>query len=180
MGTFWKELLAVWPDFDSDLRRGLAHFRADPHQVFQPGRQAATIDEPDVLARNVAAGHIGHREVDWLRGGFATWLSNRGGLHLDRCLHLPTSHKKMARAERDRYLREAWDLLAEVQPWRKSVALAAEIQKFETRIWPAWKSSHTPPQGASELRRLLFMAMRSGASMPSTVQQVHNICNPAD
>lgn len=136
--------------------------------------------DPHVLARNIASGHIGSCESDWLRSGFSAWLGNSGSLQLDRCLHLPTSHKKMARAERDRHLREAWDLLDDASPWRKSVCLAEEIKKFETRIWPAWKSYQAPPQGASELRKLLFMAMRSGASMPSTVQQVNNICNPSD
>lgn len=140
----------------------------------------ASGNEPHVLAGNIASGHIGSREADWLRSGFSTWLGTGGALQLDRCLHLPSSQKKLARAQRDRHLREAWDSIDEPQPWRKSVALAAEIQKFETRIWPAWKSYPAPPQGASELRRLLFMAMRSGASMPSTVQQVNNICNPSD
>lgn len=133
----------------------------------------------DTLARNVASGRIGNAEAEWLRQGFGVWLSNRGALPLDRCLRLPTSHTKMAQAERDMHLRTAWELIDKPGPWLKSVELAAEILRFETQLWPRWRRDTQPPAGASALRTTLFWALRSGAKMPTSTQQVHNICSPA-
>lgn len=134
------------------------------------------MEPSETLAGNVAAGRIGPTEAEALQRGFEAWLSAGGALSLERCLKLPTSTKAMARAERDKWLVCAWRLIDEAGPWLKSVALCKELQTFEARIWPAWRGGDAPPPGASELRSALFRVLKTGARVPGTAQQIHNVC----
>ncbi|PWB40139.1 MAG: hypothetical protein C3F19_11630 [Rhodocyclales bacterium] len=89
----------------------------------------------------------------------------------------------MARAERDAHLIEAWQLVDGESPWKKSVALAAELKTFMGRIWPLWRDAGAPPQDCSALRRHLFSAVRvanqAGIGLPETARQLHNIAGEA-
>lgn len=169
-----------FPAIDEALRRGL---QAILHQPI-PRATARTHGEiaeraaadPVAMAGNIAAGKVGEPELAWLQKGFSVWLDNRGAIKLERCLRLPGSSRKLVSADRDRHLRLAWNLIDAPSPWLKSVGLSKEINAFMSRVWPAWKRLSDPPQGCSELRGAIFKAMRSGARLPSTVQQVHNIC----
>jgi hypothetical protein len=128
------------------------------------------------FAANVAAGCIGRTEAALLQKGFEAWLHSNGAVPLERCLHLPTSPKAMARVRRDKWLNAAWQLIDAPGAWLRSVALARELATFEARIWPAWRHNDAPPEGASDLRRALFAVLTTGAKIPTTAQQLHNIC----
>lgn len=136
--------------------------------------------ESDDLARNVVAGIFGPREKEWLQKGFATRQAARGSIPLERYLGLhSTTAARMARDERDVHLISAWQLANGETPWGKSVLLAGEVKAFLARIWPIWRREPSPPSGASELRRHLFLAVRAadhaGIGVPETARQIHNI-----
>ncbi|HPE80185.1 MAG TPA: hypothetical protein PKZ35_09260 [Gammaproteobacteria bacterium] len=68
----------------------------------------------------------------------------------------------------------AWQLCEGGSPWLKAVALAAEVARFQSIIWPRWRELEVPPAIASELRRHLFDAHRCGA-VPTSPEQLHRI-----
>ena len=75
--------------------------------------------------------------------------------------HLPRSLPSAdCRAARDRLLREAAALIPGT-PWRRAETLAALIQRF-----------HNP---VDDLRRLLWLAERTGAPLPRSTRQVFRI-----
>ena len=73
---------------------------------------------------------------------------------------------------RDELLREAHAFMSGT-PWGKSLRLAAEVQRFDSIIWPRIRGLETPPEG-SKLRALLFRARRLGP-LPTTARHLWNI-----
>lgn len=130
--------------------------------------------------------------IEHLRRGFATWLrsASKGRrdsegrlrrvrpLPLTRCLGLHDSPERVRQAQRDAYLRAAAALLSVEQshPWTVSTALHAEVARFTGHQWPCWLDCTCPPPHASDLDRLLFLAMRAGGgALPGTARALHNI-----
>ena len=76
----------------------------------------------------------------WEEGkGFSAFLSSGGKLSLERCLSLPTNERALRRARRDHWLRAAWrEVDPALSPWRRSEALAVEINRFQTSKWVRW------------------------------------------
>lgn len=135
------------------------------------------MSEAGLFASNVAAGRIGPAEIAQLQRGFSGWLVSGGAVPLETCLHLPQTKKGFARANRDVWLRRAWQLTDANEPWLKSCALAAEMADFAARIWPEWGKDNRPPERASALRSALFWAMKTGARIPASPMRLHTICS---
>ncbi|MDO9371272.1 MAG: hypothetical protein Q7U07_01585 [Gammaproteobacteria bacterium] len=133
----------------------------------------------DDFARHVAAGIVGPIELERLSKGFTAHLGARGAVSLERCLGLSETPAQMARDERDMHLIAAWRLVDGETPWKKSLALAVDLEAFQCRIWRLWRHEQTPPAGSSELRRHLFFAVRAAdcakISVPKTARHLHNI-----
>jgi hypothetical protein len=126
--------------------------------------------------------------IEHLRRGFTTWLNSatRGRrdfdgkiqrarpLSLARCLSLPESPERVRTAQRDAYLREIVDLLPtdECHPWKRATALSDEVRHFARHQWLCWIDLDAPPHYASEINRLLWLAMRAGGGrLPQTARQ---------
>ena len=116
----------------------------------------------------------------WFDRGIEEFLSRQGPL--DECLNL-TGGPGMRKAltvylihRRDYHLRQAWLTLAASSPWKRSVALAGEIKRFEARVWPRWRDLSEPPPGSSDLRTHLFHAFRAQLDIPK-LTRLHSICS---
>jgi hypothetical protein len=129
---------------------------------------------------NVAAGEVGAAEIAWLRKSFTAFLNHGGELQLERCLHLPTTPKKLADELRNCWLRRAWELTTPVEPYKKAAALQAEIRTFESRVWPHWCKNDAPPEHADDLRQALFYAMKANEKndkdLPGSKRRIKDIC----
>lgn len=109
-----------------------------------------------------------------------------GALPLERFLQLPTggARREIYLHRRNYWLTMAHALCEGDTPWKKSVRLAEEIERFLTFIWPAWEGLEMPPEGASQLRCALFSAMHNASqiqtdkglpAMPATARMLHEI-----
>ena len=130
--------------------------------------------------------------VEHLRRGLTTWLNSATGgrrdcsgkiqrsrpLSLARCLGLPESPERVRTAQRDAHLRAVADLLP-VQPhhpWKRATALCNEARSFTRHQWLCWVGLEAPPAYASEINRLLWLAMRAGGGkLPTTARQYASI-----
>lgn len=115
----------------------------------------------------------------WLSDGVACFLFE--GIALERALELnadgrgkDTARRSYLLHCRDAALRAAWALCEGATPWRQSVALSAEIRRFQSTIWPRWQHLAVPPENASDLRRHLYHAHRCG-DVPTSTRQCHRI-----
>ncbi|MFB1487413.1 MULTISPECIES: hypothetical protein [unclassified Thiocapsa] len=130
-------------------------------------------------AFNFESGSPERRMVDaierWLSADAATLdealgLTGAPGRETARTLH--------RRALRDRHLVAAHGIIGAASPWRGCLALADEIARFESVIWPRWRDLPEPPPGASLLRAELFAARQFG-TLPGTPMQLSRIVNNA-
>lgn len=102
----------------------------------------------------------------WLEGQAASLdealkLGGRAGLEHAR--------SRYRRRLRDRHLKDAAALLNAAGIWSASVALAAEVERFERRLWPKWRDLPEPPPGCASINAHLWRARRiNGKSLPST------------
>lgn len=104
-----------------------------------------------------------------------------GDLAITRCLGLPpnTARKQFRKFKRDLWFNRAAAHVAEKLPWLRSVSLEKELRRFRAEVWPGWSSLDKAPQGASQLRRCLFEAVRAmPEKIPETARQLHNIVSP--
>lgn len=129
-------------------------------------------------AHRVASDRLQPEDLRWLCKGFSAFLASGGKLSLERCLRLPTNERALQRAQRDHWLRVAWQLLdPAVSPWRRSELLAEEVRRFQAAKWVRWSQLGAPPSGARALDQALFDAFRSHERVPSTAMQLHNIAS---
>ena len=97
---------------------------------------------------------------EWFRDGVLLWLAT--GDPLPQCLGV--SRADAQRHLRDYHLCELYlELDAETGGWRRTVAVAAEIQKFETTTWPRLSALDAPDPSWSRLRRHLWGVLGSRA-----------------
>ena len=68
----------------------------------------------------------------------------------------------------------AWALCDGDSPWQQSIALASAVKRFQSILWPRWRSLDHPPCKAADINRHLFTAHRCGA-MPTSPLQLHRI-----
>jgi hypothetical protein len=112
----------------------------------------------------------------WLIDGLGGWLA---GVPLEEALELNRLERNTRlKADRNRHLRQAWRLLEDMggTPWARSVRLKAEIERFESVLWPGWRDLPALPAGASELRTALFHAFKARRP-PRTEVALHKICH---
>lgn len=138
------------------------------------------------LAAALQAGALGSPNsplARWLLAGIEAHLS--GGLPLDKALGLngaqgiEVPRRRWRRACRNRHLCRALAACEGATPWLQAVALAAEVRRFETVLWPRWRALEQPPPTASTLRTHLFKAFRTGIPIPTTARQLHDIARRA-
>jgi len=106
----------------------------------------------------------------WLLAGIAAHVA---GSRLDQALGLSApgrvSTASMVRmARRDLALREAATLAGGVE------SLARALVRFESGRWRHWRDRSNPPEGASELDRLLHRALKQGRC-PTSPKQLRRI-----
>jgi hypothetical protein len=131
-------------------------------------------DRLELLRRLIVTGGGDSEAASWAAGALRVWLASNGELDLPRCFGLPSSAKRVRTMLRDVWINEAARYIDEPTLWKKAVALAAEIKRFETRLWPCWKSGKLPPQRATPVEACLFFARQHDA-LPGTARQVRNI-----
>jgi hypothetical protein len=133
-------------------------------------------EEPLTLLTRAAAGDFDDDVQSHLKAGLRLYLETGGTLPLERCLRLPTTPKGLCKAQRDYWLRRAWESLDAPSGWSRSVSLAEEIKRFESRIWGRWREYDTPPEkNTSELSKTLFHAFRVGIDIPRTAVGIDKI-----
>ncbi|WP_295450597.1 hypothetical protein [uncultured Thiodictyon sp.] len=140
------------------------------------------------LARVAAALEVGNLpDPDDRRrfaDGVARWL-NEGAADLEQALGLAGSVGRDSartiyrRHLRDMALREAHGMMTGPAPWSRSVALADEIARFNSLVWPRVCHLSALPETPkpSKLRATLFAAAR-WRPLPNSVRAVHDICAP--
>lgn len=142
------------------------------------GDICALMDKELGRAHRVASDSLQPEDLRWLCKGFSAFLASGGKLSLERCLRLPTNERALQRAQRDYWLRAAWQLLdPTVSPWRRSELLAEEVRRFQATKWSRWSQLGNPPAGARAVDQALFDAFRSHERVPSTAMQLHNIAS---
>lgn len=134
------------------------------------------------LQEAAQSGAVSTDVANWFGQGIEAYLLQRGTL--DQCLKLTGGggiRKALTRhltSKRNYHLRQAWSEIDGASPWRRSVALATQIQRFESILWPRWRDLTAAPVNCSRLRLHLFEAFRTGASVPVSLSQIHEICSP--
>lgn len=141
----------------------------------------ALMDKELGRAHRVASDSLEPEDLRWLCKGFRAFLASRGKLSLERCLRLPSNERALQRAQRDYWLRAAWQLLdPAVSAWRRSELLAEEVRRFQAVKWARWSQLGQPSPGARDIDLALFEAFRSHERVPSTAMQLHNIASERD
>lgn len=141
----------------------------------------------DILARAAAGDPYAREEAApliWraLDGYFRLF----GVMPLERFLQLPTggARRKLIEHRRNYWLTMAHSLCDGDTPWKKSVRLADELDRFMTVLWPTWQAEEAAPEGSSYLRCALFNAMQAASqiptdkglpAMPTTARMLHEI-----
>lgn len=137
---------------------------------------SALMDKELGRAHRVATESFEPEDIRWLGKGFSAFLASGGKLSLERCLQLPANERALQRAQRDYWLRAAWQLLdPTVSAWRRSEMLAEEVRRFQATKWVRWSQLGQPAAGARTLDHALFEAFRSHERVPATAMQLHNI-----
>ncbi len=133
-------------------------------------------DKELMRAHRVANDSLQPDDIRWLCKGFSAFLASGGKLPLERCLRLPTNERALQRAQRDHWLRMAWQHVdPAASAWRRSELLANEVHRFQAVKWPRWQQLTQAPAGARAVDQALFEAFRSHERVPTTAMQLHNI-----
>lgn len=131
---------------------------------------------PLLLQRFIEAPAAADPEViAWLADGFGRWLASDGRPGLPAFLGLHTRPSIVRRAQRDAWLRAAAAEIPGDSPWAIASRLQDALRRFQRSAWPRWKDLPGPPAAATDLQRLLWLALRTGVAMPGTVQGLCNI-----
>jgi hypothetical protein len=142
------------------------------------GRDGAAISctEPLVLLAKFTDGLATPFEVEWLRDGFAAFLSMEGAVPLERCLRLPTTIASWRRARRDSWLMKAAAVIDADDSATGSLKLQKEWNIFLSRgPWLAWKEEAGPPPNTVALQEALFWASRLSRSKSLGAKQIERI-----
>ena len=158
--------------------RDLAQGASPAEQRVACDAACALLDKELVRAHRVANDSPQPDDIRWLCKGFSAFLASGGKLPLERCLRLPTNERALQRAQRDHWLRVAWQQVdPAASPWQRSELLANEIHRFQGAKWSRWSQLAQAPAGARAVDRALFEAFRSHERVPSTAMQLHNIAS---
>ena len=123
------------------------------------------------LRRWVLSGHRGARNPN---GG----RIKSDPITVGRCLGLPASPERARLLLRDAYLRQAAALLGQGEriTWQLACRLHREIRRFLAHEWPCWWALAAPPDHATELDRVLWLATRAGGGkLPGTARRLSQI-----
>ena len=135
------------------------------------------LDKELLRAHRVASDNLEPDDIRWLCKGFSAFLASGGRLPLERCLRLPTNERALQRAQRDHWLRVAWQQTdPNASAWRRSELLANEVQRFQVK-WARWSQASEAPESARPIDRALFEAFRAHKRVPCTAMQLHNIAS---
>ena len=140
--------------------------------------QALLMPDKELLrAHRVATDKLEPDDIRWLCKGFSAFLASGGKLPLERCLRLPTNERALQRAQRDHWLRVAWQQIdPDASAWRRSELLANEVHRFQVK-WARWSHAVEAPEGSRPVDQALFQAFRAHKRVPSTAMQLHNIAS---
>jgi hypothetical protein len=171
------------PALTGGRRSNVLEVCSDSAQGASPATQRAAfgachlLDKELVRAHRVASDSLEPDDIRWLCKGFSAFLASGGKLPLERCLRLPTNERALQRAQRDHWLRVAWQQLdPAASSWRRSELLANEVHRFQVK-WARWSQLTEPPAGARAVDQALFEAFRAHKRVPSTAMQLHNIAS---
>lgn len=129
--------------------------------------------DPFEIARTIAIKReINEAAERWLVGAFRQWWEEGGDPHqLARYLRFPSA-RRVAEAERNRWL----NIIAEELPeHQRAATLKRLVDCFMAKQWPAWSSFNTPPDEASDIESALFFAATAGAVMSIGRHQLNKI-----
>lgn len=141
-------------------------------------RSSPVVDSELGRAHRVARDRLQPEDIRWLCKGFSAFLASGGRLSLERCLRLPANERALQRAQRDHWLRSAWQLLDPgLSAWRRSELLAEEVRRFQATKWPRWSQLGHPSPGARAVDEALFQAFSAHSRVPTTAMQLHNIAS---
>jgi hypothetical protein len=124
--------------------------------------------------------------VQFLRGRFAAWISNKGTLPLNQALGVPATAAALGIQTRDAWLRYAANALPpDAEVGTKGAILCAAVSKFMTRKWPELCRQNSAPENLDYIERALFFAAKATqesrlyaplkCKMPESRQQYVNI-----
>ena len=131
------------------------------------------------LQRVIETRSIDPQAEAWLVEALIRWDRSGGdGNMLLRTMDCPTTAAKRRQAVRDRWLCAAADELGEMSLAERARRLADAADRFERRLWPAWKKAADAPAHASVVDGCLFLA-RQAAEFPCTAKQMGNILKEA-
>lgn len=134
----------------------------------------------EALARRAARGDFGTAVCTWLQSAFAARERDGGELRLEAYLKIARTPAKVAKAQRDAYLRQAAAEIVAESDWDRAQALKEALRVFRLGDWRHWKDEQSPPSGCTDLQRNLFHAMRASErdgkeAMPETPQRLQGI-----
>lgn len=131
--------------------------------------------QPQLLLQRVLdRGEVDAESAGWLLTGIRRWMTPGTSLTLTACLGLPAKPRGVRAAMRDRWLSEAASEL-DGGPWELARELQRCALRYETGAWRYWRNSPLPAPDASRVEVALHFALRSGAPLPTSVQQYRNI-----
>ncbi len=123
--------------------------------------------------------HGDRAAAEWFSKGCRQYLTGAQDT-LDKACGLTSTSGKYkartlwARQERDRLIRQAMTFIdPDLGHTRRCELLADQIRSFEARIWPRLRDLDELPAEVSELRKSLWLAKRTGASLPATWRGVY-------
>lgn len=116
--------------------------------------------------------------ADWLRAAVMRHVET--GELIDRALGLSGNLGRSPRfdylrRERNRHLDEALRNIGD-----EYARLAAEIQRFESRLLPAWRHRHETPGNWPPVRVAIHRAFRVGIAVPSSADGLRKALAAAD
>jgi len=127
------------------------------------------------------AGAVSPEAAAWFSRGVERYLLRAGTL--DECLQLnggPGIRKALTdylKNKRDYHLRKAWEALDTPGPWTRSVELSKAVKRFKGTAWPRLCAVDELPESASDLRRHLWAAFKTGLPVPVSPSQLDDICS---
>lgn len=102
--------------------------------------------------------------AQWLERSIQRYLQE--GIRLDTALNLDgKAREAFLLARRDDYLRQAWRIVTaeDISPRQRTIRLMQEIRRFEAGpLWERLQHLPEPPEDLSQLRQLLFRALKAG------------------
>ena len=119
----------------------------------------------------------------WFLEGAGSFDDSGGRRPLCICLGLrgrgrASAEERRRLAERNQWLREAWNLVSceTITQSERAARLIEAAHRFETCTWPRIRHLENPPARLSEFQSAIFRALKTGAKLPGSRQSILSIC----